>query len=315
MNLSQLYYFRKLSELQHYTEAAKELYITQPALSDAIRSLEKELGVPLFQKEGRNVKLTRYGREFSVYVHDALRELDKGIEVMHEYTGKLSGSLSVGGLYTITGDYLPALIRAYHDNYGDGVRVEVSQNFSLALIEGLKDDTYDVVFAARKENESKLHFEPVVAHQLVVGVPKGSHLASKPFVSLGDLQGYDIHTYRSGTPIGDEVGRVLAKYGVSAHQDFDDEITMGGMLSTAHPHECALLTYTLGLKPFMDRIDIVAIDEREVPRDFHHVYMVYKKEEFQNRALESFIDFALKFPVPEEVVLRCGESNCESLLQ
>ena len=179
MNLSQLYYFRKLSELQHYTKAAKELYITQPALSDAIRSLEKELGVPLFQKEGRNVKLTRYGREFSVYVHDALRELDKGIEVMHEYTGKLSGSLSVGGLYTITGDYLPALIRAYHDNYGDGVRVEVSQNFSLALIEGLKDDIYDVVFAARKENESKLHFEPVVAHQLVVGVPKGSHFCAR----------------------------------------------------------------------------------------------------------------------------------------
>ena len=116
MNLSQLYYFRKLSELQHYTKAAKELYITQPALSDAIRSLEKELGVPLFQKEGRNVKLTRYGREFSVYVHDALRELDKGIEVMHEYVGKLSGTLSIGGLYTITGDYLPALFRAYHDS-------------------------------------------------------------------------------------------------------------------------------------------------------------------------------------------------------
>ena len=97
------------------------------------------------------------------------------------------------------------------------------------------------------------------------------------------------------------MGRELAKYGVTAHQDFDDEITMGGMLATAHPHECALLTYTLGLKPFLDRIDIVAIDEREVPRDFHHVYMVYKKEEFQNRALESFIDFALKFPVPEDV--------------
>lgn len=313
MNLSQLYYFRKLSELQHYTKAAKELYITQPALSDAIRSLEKELGVPLFQKEGRNVKLTRYGREFSVYVHDALRELDKGIEVMHEYTGKLSGNLSVGGLYTITGDYLPALIRACHKNYGDAVKVEVSQNFSLPLIQGLKDDIYDVVFAARKENEPHLHFEPVVAHQLVVGVPKGSPLALKACVSLSELQGYDVHTYRAGTPIGDEVGRVLTKHGVAANQDFDDEITMGGMLSTAGQHECALLTYTLGLKPFLDRIDIVAIDEREVPRDFHHVYMVYKKEEFQNRATESFIDFATKFPVPDDIVLRCGEEACDVL--
>ena len=87
----------------------------------------------------------------------------------------------------------------------------------------------------------------------------------------------------------------------------------GGMLWTAGQHECALLTYTLGLKPFLDRIDIVAIDEREVPRDFHHVYMVYKKEEFQNRATESFIDFATKFPVPDDIVLRCGKEACDVL--
>ena len=51
MNLPQLYYFRKLAEVQHYTEAAKALYITQPSLSDSIASLEKELGVSLFQKK------------------------------------------------------------------------------------------------------------------------------------------------------------------------------------------------------------------------------------------------------------------------
>ena len=56
MNLPQLYYFRKLAEVQHYTEAAKALYITQPSLSDSIASLEKELGVSLFQKKGRNIK-------------------------------------------------------------------------------------------------------------------------------------------------------------------------------------------------------------------------------------------------------------------
>lgn len=68
MNLSQLYYFRKLAELQHYTKTAKELYITQPTLSDSIAALEKELGVSLFQKDGRNIKLTKYGKEFYQYV-------------------------------------------------------------------------------------------------------------------------------------------------------------------------------------------------------------------------------------------------------
>ena len=56
MNLQQLYYFRKLAEVQHYTEAAKALYITQPSLSDSIASLEHELSVSLFQKKGRGVQ-------------------------------------------------------------------------------------------------------------------------------------------------------------------------------------------------------------------------------------------------------------------
>ena len=60
MNLSQLYYFKKLAELQHYTQAAQELYITQPSLSGAIASLESELGIQLFEKRGRNVYLTKY---------------------------------------------------------------------------------------------------------------------------------------------------------------------------------------------------------------------------------------------------------------
>lgn len=83
MNLSQLYYFKKLAELQHYTRAAKELYIAQPTLSDAISSLEKELGVALFCRDGRSVKLTSNGSEFYRYVSDSLRSLDDGIDAMN----------------------------------------------------------------------------------------------------------------------------------------------------------------------------------------------------------------------------------------
>ena len=79
MNLQQLYYFRKLAEVQHYTEAAKALYITQPSLSDSIASLEHELSVSLFQKKGRGVQLTKYGQEFYQYVNQALGILEHGI--------------------------------------------------------------------------------------------------------------------------------------------------------------------------------------------------------------------------------------------
>ena len=64
MNLPQLYYFRKLAEVQHYTEAAKALYITQPSLSDSIASLEKELGVSSSRKRGVISSSPNTGKNF-----------------------------------------------------------------------------------------------------------------------------------------------------------------------------------------------------------------------------------------------------------
>ena len=62
MNLQYLRYFQVLTEVGQYTEAAKQLYITQPALTNAIHALEEELGVPLFLRKGRRLELSPYGR-------------------------------------------------------------------------------------------------------------------------------------------------------------------------------------------------------------------------------------------------------------
>lgn len=82
MNISQLQYFCKLAELQHYTKAAEQLYITQPTLSNSIARLEEELGVPLFEKSGRNVRLTKYGKEFNKYATKALNALHEGSDIL-----------------------------------------------------------------------------------------------------------------------------------------------------------------------------------------------------------------------------------------
>lgn len=304
MNLSQLYYFRKLAELQHYTRAAKELYITQPALSDAIKTLERELGVPLFRREGRNVRLTRYGREFSVYVNNALMELDKGIAVMKEYTGSLTGTIKIGGMYTINGDYLPMLISAYHKEYGDQITFEVTQDFSIPLIKGMAEERYDVAFAAFWHEDATLTYEPVASYQLVVATTKDSPLAQKKKVSLNDLHGYEVITYRKGTPIGEEVDKAVEPYNLDVRQVYDDEITLCGMLQARKdPRACSLMLYTIGVKPFSDLV-FLPIDTDDIPLDFHQVYLIYRTKEFKTRAVESFIEFTLGFVPPEGAVPR-----------
>ena len=139
MNLSQLYYFRKLAEVKHYTHAAEELFISQPTLSNSISQLEKELGIPLFKREGRTIKLTRYGAEFYEYATEALNALEKGIALAKEHAGSPTGSIDIGAIYTIQSDYLPELIKGYRETYGRGAQVNVFQGLTLPLIEDLEN--------------------------------------------------------------------------------------------------------------------------------------------------------------------------------
>jgi DNA-binding transcriptional LysR family regulator len=78
MDLLQFRYFQTVARHQHVSRAAEELHVAQPVLSRAIARLEAELGVPLFDRRGRRVKLNRFGAAFLVRVTRALGELHQG---------------------------------------------------------------------------------------------------------------------------------------------------------------------------------------------------------------------------------------------
>ena len=161
MNLSQLYYFRKLAEVKHYTHAAEELFISQPTLSNSISQLERELGIPLFEREGRKIKLTKYGEEFYQYATEAVNALEKGIALAHEHAGSPTGSIDIGAIYTIQSDYLPSLIKGYRDQYGKDAQVNVFQGLTQPLLEDLESNRYELAFTAYVGNKPDLTFVPV----------------------------------------------------------------------------------------------------------------------------------------------------------
>lgn len=298
MNLSQLYYFSKLSELEHFSKAAKELYITQPSLSHAIKSLETELGVQLFEREGRRMRLTPFGKEFAIYVKRGLREIDKGVELAQEFNGKLGGTVNVGAVLTVQGDYLPPLFHDFSENYGQEVKLNMFQGFSIPLVEGLENDKYDVVFAAAGERKPNLCYEHVLSHELVAVVNKNNPLAQRDSIGIPELSGYNVHTYRLGTPIGEEVNDLLTEYNLSAKHDCEDEVSLGGIIS-AMPNDIALATLTISLKAF-DHLRFLRIEE--VPQDFHPIYMIYKRDAYRSCAAERFIQFSQDWVAPKDAI-------------
>ena len=188
MNLSQLYYFRKLAELQHYTRAAKELFITQPTLSGSISSLEQELGVSLFQKAGRNVELTKYGSEFLGYVNASLEQLDKGIAIMKGYSGEGDGgTIDIGCIVTLQSDYLPRLLKLYSSTNDHETVFDINQRPSQELIAGILEGKHDVAFCACDGSESGIQKISVAEQLLVVSMNPDSPLAAKPFLTPEDL--------------------------------------------------------------------------------------------------------------------------------
>lgn len=294
MNLPQLYYFKKLAEVQHYTRAAKELYITQPTLSNSISQLERELEIPLFERENRNVKLTRYGREFYQYITEALNALDKGIDIAHEHAGSLSGSIEIGTIYTIQGDYLPALMAKYRAEYGSSITTNIYQGLTLPLIEDLEKDRYEVVFAAYVVDKPDLTFVPVFSQQLVAIMSRTHPLAAKPIVTFDDLAAITrLYSYPPETPLGSEVAATLKPHGIATVAPYyNDEITLASMVESDED-SVGLALNTIGLLPFKDKIVRKRIEG--IPDDYHPICMAYKTSAFKSRALENFIQFAKGF--------------------
>ena len=147
MNLSQLYYFVTLAETEHYSRAAEILSITQPSLSHAVGKLEEELETKLFEKKGRNVVLTKYGKVFLEYATESLQSLEVGIKKTKAMTGRNSGVIDLAYIYTLGLEFVPGLVRSF---LTDNPQLDVQFRFTVGntqdIIRGLKEEKYDVAF-------------------------------------------------------------------------------------------------------------------------------------------------------------------------
>lgn len=285
MNLQQLYYFRKLAEVQHYTEAAKALYITQPSLSDSIASLEHELSVSLFQKKGRGVQLTKYGQEFYEYVNQALGILEHGIAAVREKSDSVTGTIDIGCIPTLLGDFLPNALDLYHEKCPQ-VSFNIFHEKSIPVAEGVSAGTYDIGLCSMVENKDDLVFVPITYQELVVIVRNDHPLAVHDSIELTALKGYMLSTYRDTIPIGKTIRKILKEKGMEAVYSYDDEISIAGRIN--HSSKTAIVADT----PFFKQFDnLKKIHLTDVPKDTRMLYLVYSKKNFITAAVEAFANF------------------------
>ena len=299
MNLSHLRYFKKLAEVQHFTKAAEELYIAQPTLSIAMNRLEDELGAPLFFRSHGKVQLTECGRQFYTFVSTALTNIDRGVDIVHEYADQMNSVINLGSLYAIQGkDWSQALYR-FSQMSRLNPQINVKQGYSVDLLAELQRGALDVAFASMPADArlDELDLLECWSQQLVVCVNAGHPLAGKGRVRLDELKPYRVLTYQPESPCYNEVMTLLQGWGLSVEANFDDEITMSSLLAS-NPHDVGLFCYSYMLRAYDN---LVFLPVEDVPVAFHKVYLVSRREP-HSRVLNDFINFMAQHRFPTVVV-------------
>lgn len=190
MNWQQLEYFKTIAETQNFTLAANLLSVTQPALSKAISKLEEELNVPLFEKSGRNIKLTRFGIMFLKHANVAIKEINDGVQELQDIINPATGTVSISSLYTIGTHFMPAIISDFLKE-SPNTKFEFCMETTFNILEGLRDGKFDLGFYDEFEDleeYGEIESVPIKNDELVVIVPKNHRLADKSEICLKDLK-------------------------------------------------------------------------------------------------------------------------------
>ena len=249
MNLYQLRYFVMLAETKHFGKAAERLCIAQPSLSHAIAQLEAELGVVLFERKNRSSTLTKEGMQFLSYVEKSLEILDNGIETM-AHISRGEGCIELGFLRTLGLSLIPELASGFLQEQKDKhIQFKFYTDVTQPLLQGLKDEKYDMVFCTQLENEKNIEFIPVSKQDLVLIVPRNHPLANRYTVDLTETLPYP-HVYfaeKSGLRI--VIDRLFEKIGKRpniAYEIQEDQVIAGlvaqgfGIAVVPYMEECPI---------------------------------------------------------------------------
>ena len=214
VELTPLRYFRTLAACGHMTQAARQLGVTQPALSAMLKKLEREVGAELVHRVGRGIELSEAGRLFLAYADGAIRSAESGMQAVRELAGLERGSIRVGGGATATTSLLPRVVSAIRKAH-PGLHFYVREAGSAAVASAVASGELDlgiVTLPIETAREDELIAIPLVEDELRLITPPG-HRLERSF-HWRDLMGEAVVGFEAGTAVRELIDRAAAAHGV-----------------------------------------------------------------------------------------------------
>lgn len=278
-----------LSKYQHYKQAAEQLCISQPGLSHAIASLEEEIGLPLFQKRGRNIVLTQYGKMLQ-------KDAEKIVALIEKSRRSFDDILDGGGTLHLTGTtrlasyLLPRLVKEFQIAFPNSTgKFQFSSGMTPEVIQGVHDGRFDMGFCFKDVWKSDLEVYPFENQRMVVLVNYDHPLSKKNFVTLKETFEYP-HIIFSQTsvlrPSMDAFFALIDDFPTVAYE-VEQDVMISEMVS------CGFGVAVMPEFPSVERHNVISIPIIS-PAWENTFYLIRRKEDFHSPLEEQFFDFCMK---------------------
>ncbi len=284
MELRQLEYFQMASRLKNITRAAQRLRVSQPNITVAIKKLEAELGVQLFDRSQKQLTLTPEGKVFLKRIELALRNIDDAILEVNDYKQLQKGTIKIG-IPPMMGAYLFPKVFSGFRHLHPNLDVLLYEEGSVTIRDKLESDELDFGIILVPENAPNLNVLKMSRNQLMVCVSKKSPLANKKSITLKDIAASDLIMMKEGSYLRQVVQSKLSALKISPRT-----VLESGQIVTIK----GLVAHQVGIAFLLDFICQNSHDIASIPfyePIFVDIGLAWKKEKYVSKAAQAFIDF------------------------
>ncbi|HEY8100541.1 MAG TPA: hydrogen peroxide-inducible genes activator [Burkholderiaceae bacterium] len=204
MTLTELKYIVAVSRHKHFGHAAEACYVAQPTLSVAIKKLEDELGVIIFERGGTEISMTPLGAQIVAQAERALEQTAAIKEIAKQNKDPLTGPFRLGIIYTIGPYLLPQLVKTMIEQVPQ-MPLVLQENFTVRLLELLRQGELDAAIMALPFPEHSLMVQPLYDEPFVVALPKHHAWAKRANITAQDLKSETMLLLGSGHCFRDQV--------------------------------------------------------------------------------------------------------------
>jgi DNA-binding transcriptional LysR family regulator len=224
MDLLQLRYFRVVARREHMTKAAEELSIAQPSLSKTIRRLEKEIGVPLFDRQERSLQLNQFGKAFLEHIDAMFSELEEGQRKVRDMAGLEQGEVS---LIAASLPWIPDLLhhfKALHPS----IHFRLSQCAFAQIPQQLETGAYDFGFLSTPLVKPGIQWRSLLTEEIFLVVPSTHRLAGQKHIALREVAHEAVVIEKVGSGLRDLIDTFCQQAGItlSIPYEIDEPATL-----------------------------------------------------------------------------------------